>query len=65
MARIKKDVLLATEKQRGFIVRLSMMKHEAHALGLYETGHAIDDALQKVGFEVERVITKHTKTITV
>lgn len=39
--------------RRDFIVRLSKMKHEAMALGLYRTGRMLDIPVQEIGWELQ------------
>lgn len=41
-----------TSARRAFAQRLPLVMVEAHRLGLHRTGHALHDAVQKVGYEI-------------
>jgi hypothetical protein len=40
-----------------FIRRLVRMKEEAFRLGIYQTGHTLDEATRKVGWELAEILT--------
>ena len=44
------------EEYVDFLSRLSLMKHEAATLGLWEAHHAIDDAQSKAGWQVAKLL---------
>ncbi len=47
-----------------FITRLVGMKSQAMDMGLYKTGHALEPAVTKVGYELEEIMSgKHPTSI--
>ena len=42
----------------NFIIRLTAMRHEAHAIGMHATGHALHDAVKKSGWELAHLIER-------
>jgi len=52
----------AFSKQRDFLSRLALMADEANRLGMWKSGHAINDALSVAGFEVADLMQKGQKT---
>ncbi len=47
-----------------FIGRLVAMKSQAMDMGLYKTGHALEPAVTKVGYELEEIMSgKHPTSI--
>lgn len=47
--------------QQIFVAKLNRLREEAMHLGLYETGHALHDAVRKVGFEMADILEKKEK----
>lgn len=53
MAKHRPDML-----HNRFILQIVRIKHEAIEMGLYKTGHALEAAVQAVGWEVAEKLEK-------